>query len=113
MSQIPGSDRPTAFGSQHVPSAAPLANATKSAAPSIATESGAAFRVLLERREESARELSARSVEVTDASDLAGAVDSARASLADAMTLGERLLEAYREARLQGGASTPLPENRS
>ena len=112
MSQIPGSDRPSALGPQHVSSTAPLAGGAKASAPST-TESGAAFRVLLEQLEERARELSARSAEVTDASELAGAVDSARASLDEALTLGERLLEAYREARLQGGAHTHLPENPS
>lgn len=122
MTQIPQPDRSSPLGPLSASTAAQLAGGAKIGAPRSPLEpkgaeesgaSGAAFRVLLERLEERARELSEQSLEVADASGLAGAVDTARASLADAMTLGERLLEAYREARLQGGAHTSLPENPS
>ena len=60
-----------------------------------------AFQVLLDPLEESARELETTRETVDDPTRLAGAVDSARASLADALSLGEELLEAYRQAQSQ------------
>lgn len=103
---------PLALGALRTPAALPLAGAPKSGAAGPTSESGAAFRALLERLEERTRELSEHSRTLADASGLAGAVDTARASLEDALSLGDRLLEAYREARLQGGAHTPDPETR-
>ena len=60
-----------------------------------------AFQVLLDRLQERARELEETRKTVDDPAQLAGAVDSARASLADALSLGEELLEAYRQAQSQ------------
>ena len=60
---------------------------------------GPAFRALLEKLESQARGLHRASEDVVDASDLPGAVDRARTSLDDALSLGESLLEAYRAAR--------------
>ena len=74
-------------------------------------QNGAAFRALLERLEEQASSLEAQSRSVQDASGLAGAVDTARASLEDAVSLSEDLLEAYREALQQRDvAQTASPE---
>lgn len=61
--------------------------------------SSPAFEALLQRLTERAAELDAKSRELARPEDLPGAVDAARASLEDALTLGERLLEAYRAAR--------------
>ena len=60
-----------------------------------------AFQVLLDRLQQRARELEETRETVDDPARLAGAVDSARASLADALSLGEELLEAYRQAQSQ------------
>jgi hypothetical protein len=54
---------------------------------------------LLERLEEETRRLSQASEGVNGARDLAGAVDVARESIAEAIQLGDELLEAYRAAR--------------
>lgn len=62
---------------------------------------GAAFRALLEKLEASAQDLKQQAGEERRAGDLAGAVDDAGASLADALSLSDRLLEAYREALTQ------------
>ena len=68
-------------------------------------EGGAAFRALLENLEARAQDLKQQAGEVTQAEDLAGAVDDAGASLADALSLSDRLLEAYREAITQDDSS--------
>ena len=68
-----------------------------------------AFQVLLERLQEQARELERTRETVDDPADLAGAVDSARTSLEDALSLGAELLEAYRQAQSQ----TPSDDTRN
>ncbi|MEW6073605.1 MAG: hypothetical protein AB1726_13560 [Planctomycetota bacterium] len=60
---------------------------------------GPAFRVLLERLQARAQELERASIEVRGPELLPGAVDTARASLEDALSLSDRILEAYREAQ--------------
>jgi len=76
-----------------------------SAAPAKAVDgprdlkAGAAFKALLERLEDETRRLTEASDGVNGARDLAGAVDVARESVAEAMQLGDELLEAYRAAR--------------
>ena len=57
---------------------------------------GPAFHVLLERLQTRARELEATSRDLEGSDALAEAVDAARASLDDASSLGDRLLEAFR-----------------
>ena len=74
--------------------------------PGTAT-AGAAFQALLERLEEQARELRASTSAIEGPRDLAGAVDRAHASLQDALTLSDRLVEAYREVLAQ--PKVPLP----
>jgi hypothetical protein len=67
-----------------------------------------AFHVLLERLEARAAALEAQSRALDDPRLLAPAVEEARASLEDALSLGEGLLEAYRAARaLEGDAGAP------
>jgi hypothetical protein len=70
--------------------------ATSSGSGSLAA--GAAFHALLERLETQARELEVRSRSIETQKDLTGAVDRAHASLQDVLSLGDRLVEAYREA---------------
>lgn len=67
-----------------------------------APASNPAFEVLLERLTTRAAELEQRSQRVETPEQVGQAVDAARASLEDALTLGERLLEAYRHARQTG-----------
>lgn len=63
------------------------------------TKAGAAFKALLERLEDETRRLSEASDGVNGARDLAAAVDVAGESVAEAIQLGDELLEAYRAAR--------------
>jgi len=69
-------------------------------------EQGVAFRALLEKLEEKARVLEEQTRGVDDAKNLAGAVEGAKASLDDALSLGEELLETYRQNRQQNSAGT-------
>lgn len=64
-------------------------------------EQGVAFRALLEKLGEKARILEEQTRGVDDASNLAGAVEGAKASLDDALSLGEELLESFRQSRQQ------------
>jgi len=66
------------------------------------SEGTPAFEALLERLTTRAAELDTKSREVAGPEDLPGALDAARASLEDALTLGERLLEAYQAAQRRG-----------
>lgn len=59
---------------------------------------GTAFRVLLERLEGGARRLQESGDSPLAPEELAGAVDRARATLDDALSLGDQILEAYRAA---------------
>ncbi len=78
------------------------------AASRRAAEPSAAFQALLERLTARAAELEEKSRTVDDAAQLSPAVDAARASLEDAETLSERLLEVYRAAR-HGAGEEPGP----
>ncbi|MFT5287754.1 MAG: hypothetical protein ACI8TQ_003942, partial [Planctomycetota bacterium] len=62
---------------------------------------GAVFKALLEKLDAKARTLEEQTLGVDDAKDLAGAVEGAKASLAEALSLGEELLESYRQIRQQ------------
>jgi len=64
---------------------------------------GPAFEALLEKLQTQADGLRQKTEQVDDPGQLAGAVDMARTSLNDALSLSEQLLEAYR-ADLQKGA---------
>jgi len=80
----------------------------KSIANEATPAGGAAFRALLERLETQARELEVESRSIEGPKDLTGAVDRAHASLQDALSLGDRLLEAYRETLARNQAA-PKP----
>lgn len=82
------------------------------ASPSERATESPAFHVLLERLQARAAELEAETEGATDAENLAGAVDTARASLEDAVSLSDRILEAYRAAEQQGEASGENEEER-
>ena len=80
------------------------AQGSKSARGTSKSESPA-FHVLLERLQAQASELETKTPTVADAKELAGAVDIARASLDDALSLSDRLLEAFRESQLMNDPS--------
>jgi|GEM_PF-6456057 len=69
---------------------------------SAAPGDGAAFRALLDKLAGSAERLRESESGVNDAESLAGAVEDARSTLSDALSLQEQLLEAYRQRRAQG-----------
>jgi hypothetical protein len=71
---------------------------------------GPAFRVLLEQLQARAQELEQTTQDVSDPDRLAGAVDTARASLEDALSLSDQILEAFHEARQQADAPAGLDE---
>lgn len=64
--------------------------------PEGASGDAPAFRSLLEQLEQRAADLRRNEAEVGDASRLAGALGDVRASLEDALSLKDQLLEAYR-----------------
>ena len=76
------------------------AGASKGKARSASSD-GPAFHVLLERLQARAQELEKTSASVEDPKQLAGAVNTARASLEDALSLSDQILEAYREVQQQ------------
>lgn len=63
------------------------------------------FRAMLERLETRASDLAAKTEQVDGPDQLGRAVDSARASLEEALTLKDQLLEAYRQAEQQDAAN--------
>ena len=73
--------------------------------PATAPEAGPAFRALLEKLEHEAQGLRRASEGLEKPEELAGAVDRARATLDDALSLGDRLLEAFRAANQRGNGS--------
>jgi len=89
------------------------------AAPSSPSKAGAArksgespaFRVLLDKLQAQARELEEKSQAVDAPEHLAEAVDLARASLDDALSLSDQLLESFREAELKNPDSTVEEES--
>lgn len=72
---------------------------TPDSAGSPRAEGGPAFRALLDELQEKARLLKQDGEALSQPGDLAGAVDRARASIDDAFSLGDQLLEAYRAAQ--------------
>lgn len=78
-----------------------VSEAPRSASPDPAQSAaaGAAFRALLERLEQSARELDEASDKIEDPRELGEAVQNARASVEEAVIAGGDLLEAYRAAQ--------------
>jgi hypothetical protein len=70
--------------------------------PESSPESGPAFRALLDKLEHGAQGLTRASEVLDKPEQLAGAVDRARATLDDALSLGDQLLEAFRAANQAG-----------
>lgn len=64
---------------------------------------GFEFRLLLERLETRASDLAQATRAVDSPDELGRAVDTARASLEEALSLKDQLLEAYRQAERQNG----------
>ena len=69
------------------------------ARPETNKSGGVAFKALLERLQAQAAEREQSSRTVDGAAELSSAVDVARASLDDAMSLSDQLLEAYRHSK--------------
>ena len=67
----------------------------------VAGEQGVAFKALLEKLDSQARRIQQTSEQVDRPEQLAGAVDEARTSLDQALSLGNQLLEAFRANQLQ------------
>ena len=65
------------------------------------SDGGVTFRALLDDLEAKARDLHQKSEVLERPEDLAGAVQGAKASLNDALSIRDRLLEAFREAQQQ------------
>lgn len=87
------------------PNPAPIHHAKPAgAAKSESIADNAAFKAVLERLENAARDLSRRSESLEDTKALSGAVQDAAQSLGDALALRDSVLEAYRSA--QQAAST-------
>lgn len=76
--------------------------ATGTASSDETAATGPAFRALLEQLQQKASVLQETSKDVADPAELRGAVDTARATLEDALSLGDQLLEAYRSAHTRG-----------
>ena len=74
---------------------------------------GPAFQVLLDRIQSQTKELKASSKTLDNPASLNEAVDIARASLDDALSLGDRLLEAFREAQQQIATPTSQSEQKN
>ena len=89
---------------QGLPKSAPVQPGAATSAKSGPTEGGVAFRALLDELEVKARDLHAQSKSLERPEDLADAARGAKASLDDALSIRDRLLEAFREARQQGAA---------
>ncbi len=75
------------------------------AQPGVSKDGGAAFRALLDSLADRAKELEKTSTKPVSANDLAGAVEEARDSLQDALSL----IEAYR-ANVQQSAAGSQPK---
>jgi hypothetical protein len=75
---------------------APASTKSSTGPNAASATNGAAFQALIEQLETKARQLADESEKVAGPTDLAQAVDHAHASLKDALSLSERLLEAYR-----------------
>jgi predicted RNase H-like HicB family nuclease len=86
-----------------LPAAVPeTVRSSRLASPSQAAQprpAGPAFEALLSRLEARAAELKEKSEALAGPAELPGALDAARASLEEALHLGQELLEAYHAVR--------------
>lgn len=92
MAEIPNLP---ALASDSVRPAGPARSAS-GAAPGVTPTTSPAFEVMLERLTARAAELEEKSKTLATPEQLPEALDAARASLEDALHLGEELLEAFR-----------------
>ena len=98
-----------------IPNGPKIRPSTAASAPASApsgassTSGGVAFRALIEKLESQAQALEREAANVAGPEDLAGAVDRAHASLQDALSLSDRLLEAYRESVQRRASEPPAP----
>lgn len=74
----------------------PVGPARPARGPASAPSTSPAFEIMLERLSARAAELEEKSKTLASPEELPDAVDAARASLEDALHLGEELLEAFR-----------------
>ncbi len=93
MVDNPSLNRP--LGSASVNPTGPVTPGSK---PDEAGKGGPAFQALLDKLQEKSRVLSKDSENVDKPEELSGAVDRARSTLNDALSLSDKLLEAYRQA---------------
>jgi hypothetical protein len=84
---------------ERVTSLVPVAPAKGAAARRAEVEPSVAFRALLDALQEKASTLAQTSASVDDPNRLAGAVEAARETLDQAVTLSDRLLESWRAER--------------
>ena len=97
---------PPKVGGAAGPKGGPAARPSEGAS---GAEPGVAFRALLERLEQTAKDLDDASNGIEDPRQLKGAVKSAGASVEEALLLGSDLVEAYRAARQHASAETNSP----
>jgi flagellar hook-basal body complex protein FliE len=95
------------FASSKLQSIDGLAAATGAQKDPAADRGGPAFQALLEKLQAQARSLQHDSETVAKPEELNDAVVRARSSLSEALSLSDRLLEAYREAAQRGAALPP------
>ena len=85
----------------------PARDPGRAAPPGAARTDGAAFRALLDELQEKARRLKQEGERLSVPEDLPGVVDRAGDSIKDALSLSDRLLEAYRAAQRQTAPENP------
>jgi hypothetical protein len=95
--------------SRPVPGSAEISSTESSRTAKKKTEAneGPAFKALLDKLQQQARSLQAESETIARPEELSGAVDRARSSLDDALSLSDQLLEAFRETMHNDGAEGP------
>ena len=105
---------PKQIGAQNGAGASNAQAANAKPAELQSSTAGVAFRALLERLEKSAKDLDAASLSIDHPRQLGEAVETARASVEEALLAGSDLLEAYRAAQAQapsGATNTEAPNS--
>ena len=87
------------------PDAANLAAGTSESARAPRKSDGVAFKELIDRLEMQTQRLRQDGDSRADPAELAGAVDRAKNSIEDAISLSEELMEAFRASQISGEAS--------
>ena len=102
----PGAGAPKKIGPTAPNQVGASAPRTIGASDVSSTQPSVAFQALLDELANKARELEQSSLSIAGPKDLAGAVGRAEVSLHEALSLGDRLLEAYRQALQQPQPAT-------